>query len=511
MSRMRRSDGLLCLALFLFSILLFANSSGHGFVLDDRPLIEQNPFIRDLVLVPKLFELDYFSPRSSGLFRPLVTTSYALDFAVGGLDPVGYHRVNVVLHAVNSVLVLLLTFLLTRSRKLAAGTGFLFAALAVHTEAVASITLGRPELMAALFGLLALLGHLGARGPEGRTRPLPLGLGLLAFGLALLCKESAITLLGVVVLADFVYPVEGRPLRDRVAGPYLGFGLVALAYLGFRVTALDEAALPVESFIDNPMFALSAGWRVLNALHVAWIYVGLLVLPVHLASDYSYDQIPMITSLGDPRAVLVSIGTLAFVAVLLWSQRRTTHFFFGLAFFVITLSTASNLLVPIGTILGERLLYLPSVGFCLSAIVALAALSGLAPAPRSRAAVFIGLTAVLVAAHGWRAWERVPDWRSDDSLRLHDVEVNPRSVKLLSNAADTHLEAGEDREALELFDAAVALLDSPEQYLQASQGRVLALVGLGRYEEARALYAEVIRFGPRNPEVEAELDRAPRR
>src|SRR3990172_4928722 len=87
------------LCLFLFAALLYANTARSNFVLDDRSLVERNPLIRNLRQVPALFTVDYWHPKTvSGLYRPVVSTSYALNFAAGGFQPAGYHRVKIALH-----------------------------------------------------------------------------------------------------------------------------------------------------------------------------------------------------------------------------------------------------------------------------------------------------------------------------------------------------------------------------------------------------------------------------
>jgi hypothetical protein len=158
------------LAVFVFSALLFADSARNGFAMDDRPLVVNNPLIRDLRGVPELFRLDYWAPdQRSGLYRPLVTTSYAIDWALGGEDPIGYHLVNVGLHAANAALVAAVLLAAIANLPLSATAAFLFAAHAVHTEAVANVAGGRPELLAAFFALLSLRLYLARRGARVRS------------------------------------------------------------------------------------------------------------------------------------------------------------------------------------------------------------------------------------------------------------------------------------------------------------------------------------------------------
>ncbi len=501
----------LLLALLAFAAALYANSAGNAYVLDDGPLVASNARIRDLANLSRFFTSDYWGPvRSSGLYRPLVTTSYALGYAAGGAEPLAQHVINITLHALNSALVLLLLHRLTGSSTLSVAAAFLFAAHAVHAEAVANVAGGRPELMAGFFFLLALLAHAARWTATPEASRWLHAASLLAFALALLCKESAVTLIAGIYLADVVYGAARTPtwrafgelLKARFSSVYLGYGLVAVGYLGVRLLVLgDGASLPAPSPVDNPLVSLPVPWRIASALDVALRYGWLLLFPARLSYDYSYDQIPVIDSFTDPRLLWVAVLSVATLALLAWSLRRSKHLFFALACFAVTFSVVSNAIVPIGTILGERLLYVPSIGFCLGAAVALRGLvRGLPLPPRSATLLFAVLVAVCVALHAGRTVVRNRDWRSEEVLWLHDLAVSPRSAKVQSNAGAIFSEQGRHAEALEHFRKAIEI--APESFAAPYRGVVLSLVGLGRYGEAAEMYQQALRFGPGDPSVE---------
>ncbi|MFQ5415921.1 MAG: protein O-mannosyl-transferase TMTC1-related protein, partial [Myxococcota bacterium] len=378
---------------------------------------------------------------------------------------------------------------------------------------------GRPELMAACFGLLSLHLSISARRSVGTRATLAAAGCLAAFGLAVLSKESAVSLLAGIVLIDWLYASgEARPSPTGLAatlrvggGLYLGLALVVAACIGARVWAIGDQVIPPVPFVDNPLGALPAGWRVVNAALISLRYGGLLLFPRTLCSDYSYDAIPLVIDpsnaalwMGLP---LLALGLAAFV----WSYRRDREIFFGLAFLALSFAAASNLLLPIGTILGERLLYLPSAGFCVAAVRSLQRLAAVLPLPGAHRGAAVAAVVVLAAGlHGIRAAQRNPVWANDETLRLHDVAVEPRSVKLQSNAGAAYLERGEPGRALAHFEAAMVPPIGPAIFLNPYQGKVRALVDLGRFEEAGALYQEVIRYGPRSPEIEQQLAEAAR-
>ena len=489
------------LALVLFSGLLYANSARNGFTLDDRHLVAQNPLIRSLANVPILFRSDYWEPKvRSGLYRPLVTLSYALNYRFAGSDPAPYHRLNILLHAANGLLVLLLFRRLGVGEPVAAAGAGLFAAHAIHTEAVANVA-GRSELLAAFFLLAAFLFYVEA---QARARSVPAYVASVAAYLAaLLCKENAITFLGVVLLHDVLFATPSQHgigarlvqvLRGKRLRFYGGILVVTALYLVIR-SGLLSAGEPVQAIaqLDNPLVGLSFGWRIFNAVQVAFRYLGLLIFPLHLSYDYSYNQIPLIRSLLDLRVLGVLVGSAILVAMLIWSYRSSKAMCFALGLAGVTFSIVSNLVLPIGTILGERLLYLPSVGFCLAVALTGRALCARLPFPRpTQLAVFVVGIGLIVGGNGWRSVVRNGDWASDEVLMLSALAGTPGSAKVQSNAGGVFLDQRRYAEAIEHLETAIGIdpdFASPHIHL----GHVF--LELGREEEAMAAYEGVLARG----------------
>jgi hypothetical protein len=506
-------------ALFCFACALFASSVRNGFTLDDRWILLENPLLRSLALVPRLATMDYWEPVArSGLYRPAATLSYALHHAAHGLDPLGYHVVNVLLHAVASVLAYLVLRRLLASERVALCAAFLFAAHAVHTEPVDNITGGRPELMMAVFGLMSWWLHL-LQTREGRGSVVLAVSSLACFALALLSKESALTLVVVIPMADLLlrgsdtgFAATVRSLTPMQRTCYVGYAGVAMLILGIRVLMLGSLA-PEEGLRDslsNPLQELGPAWRIVSALWVALRYAGLLLAPLHLSYDYSFDEIPAIVSLTDARAWFAIAALIGLGTVVMASLRRAPEVAFALLFLLVTFSLASNVLVPIGTILGERLLYLPSLGFCVALAITIhtlvGAIAGRASLQRRAAALlFVALTALPVGLHAARSLIRHEDWRDNATLWLHDLASAPGSAKVQSNAGWALLDRGRPREALGHFERAVAIVPEPARYVTPHKGIVYALVALGRFGEARQAYGPVRRFEGTDPVLERAI------
>jgi tetratricopeptide (TPR) repeat protein len=428
----------------LLAVLPYLNGLDGGFVFDDVGVIRDNPQIqRDPPLA--LFVTTY---EPGALYRPLTMLTYVanarLDHAPGG-----FHAVNLALHLMVSLLVLALARRLLAAPMAAFAAAALFAVHPIHSEAVTGIV-GRAELLAALAGLATLLAFARALDEHGARRAAWYGASLLAFALGLLAKESAFTVIGLLAVVHWRLAPRHR-LGSHLAAlaPYLAVGL---AYLGLRVLVVGSLGLPVPpGTLDNPLAHTDGLTRWRTALIVLWDYLALLTAPLRLSADYSLAQVPLATD-WSARAIaaVLLIGGLALGALL--ALRRQPALAVAAAFFFIPLALTANLAFPIGTIKAERLLYLPSVGWCLAAGWLLAALA----VQRTRGAQILLAAALLLFA--LRTAVRNADWRDELTLYAATVASAPSSAKAhhnyavaLERAAQLEAAIAHYRRALEIY------------------------------------------------------------
>jgi tetratricopeptide (TPR) repeat protein len=396
-------------------VLVYGNSLRNQFTQDDYLYIVDNPAVQRPAL-GQLLE----SNQLTSVYRPLTFATFALNYQLGRLQPWGYHLVNLLLHAgVCWLLYLLLCAILGESppaRLAALATAWLFALHPIHTEAVTA-AVGRAELLAAGLLLAAWLLHL-------RDREVP---ALVCSTLALLSKESAVVFLALVVLGDFVRG-QWKPVMR-----YARIATVTALYLALLWHAEGgRFGAPLLSQLDNPLAELPAQWRILNALRVAWKYVALQVDPVKLSCDYSVNAIPMdLTWSGNLPA---TAGFVAVVAAWLWairvharSPQRMAGAILGCGIYLISFAPTSNILMPHGTIMGERLAYLPSAGFCL--LIA-TAWTSLYFRRRTLALVVMAAICALFAA---RTVVRNRDWYDNFTLFRAAVQAVPESSRAHTN------------------------------------------------------------------------------
>jgi len=438
-------------------VLVYANTLWNGFTMDDELYISTNPAVTHVT------EGELFRPnRVSNVFRPVTFATLALNWSVAREQPFGYHLVNLILHAGVTLLLywVLQTILgpLPETKTVALTAACLFAVHPIHTEAVASIV-GRAELLAAGFLLAAWLLHL-------LDQPLS---ALLCFLLALLSKESAVVFLPLVLVGDCARGAQKPPTR------YASIAGLTLLYLGllWKVQG-DRFGQAAISLLDNPLAQLPVGWRILNALRVAWKYVGLQFYPATLSCDYSFNQIPMYRdwhhTLPAALAAVLALGAWTWA---IRKQRRGWILAGGI--YLAAFAATTNILKSSGTIMGERLAYLPSAGFCL-----LLALSWNWLRDRQRT-VAVAILGVVLAAMGARTLVRNRDWKDNLTLYSAAVRTVPGSAKMHMDLGGAYM--GRKQYELARTELQTALRILPD-YPDALENYGLLESHLGNYQAA---------------------------
>ncbi len=444
----------------------FARTVGFGWVYDDQMEIVRNVLVHSLEHLPTLFTTTVWagSGMETYLYRPLGLLTHALNYRISGQDPWSYHLVNVLLHAGVSLLVVRLGLLWGLTPAAAGVGGLLFALHPAHVE-VAAAVFGRKDLLAGLFVLTMVLGHRAALARGGWRLVVPSA----AFAAALLSKEVGAVGLLLVGAHDLLLGGDRRKLLGgrRGAGSYVSYLLVLLCYIVVRNQVTGTLGVPETSFYDNPLVGADPFSRLATALVVIGRGLLLLILPLTLSPDYSYNAIPLVQSPLDPR-FLAALVVLALAGALLLRLIRKgrseeghppdvrTLVLLGMAWYAITLLPVSNLLVTVGTIFGERLLYLPSVALCLTAAAAIHRI-----ALRHRRAALAG-TLLLLGGFTTQTIRYTEAWQDDLSLFRWAVERVPTSTKAHHKLGEELLRVGEFGDALRSLDRALAIAPGNE-------------------------------------------------
>jgi Tfp pilus assembly protein PilF len=497
---MTRRTLLGCSAIFLVACLVYANSLGGAFVSDDRPLVLDHPYTKHLRDFPAIFTAGHYA--GNGGYRPLTTASFALNYQLGTTNPLGYHLVNVLLHALVSMLVYLLCARIFRSETAALIAAFIFAVHPIHTEAVAWIS-GRAELWAAFFALLSWLFYLRSNESTILRRE-DFVASLALFFAALLSKENALVLPLLIAAGDLFLAREKRKQVAKFKS-YAAFVAVIAFYFAFRWTLYQHAIIRAAdriSYYDNPLASVEASARIVTALKILGQYFLLLAWPRHLLADYSFNTVPIVRHLAD-----VGVGlTLGLILVLgeisLVSFLRRGRIWLPIAIAVIAIAPTANLFSPVGTIKAERLLYLPSVGFCLALGLIWADLIG---RWKKREALRISANVILVLGMislGLRTLIRNEDWRSEWSLWSATARNAPQNFRAQMMLASESLRAGAIETAIEGNRRALAIEPASEDALL---NLGVSLVQAGQIAEATQLFERAVLDHPHSASFRLNL------
>jgi hypothetical protein len=401
----------------------------NGFAIDDIAVFVEQPSTHSLRNIPQFFGRGWGMgttnqqslAMNTRYYRPLPTTLGALEYAVFGLRPAGFHLTSALLHATTAALACLLLWQVTAGNALASLLGgLLFAIHPVQSEAFCAACY-QTTLLAGLFSTLALVwfGRVLQRGP--RIGPLVvIGVSLL-FGL--MSKEDSF----VVPLLALAWALILRPAGWRRA---LLFSILAMGISCAVVLALRSAFLTPSKLVyfppDRPV------WVVLTMVRIAALYLELLLMPLRLCPFYDWFIIGYETGPSWDVAVGATILGLC-LALVVVGVKRFPVVALGILWVLLALAPVSQV-IPIIVVAAERFLYIPMLGVAL--IAGLLLQLGLAHA---RAAGQARLAAVAVAVVllgcATRTLARVPDWRNDETVNRATAQAFPETPTPLLNLA----------------------------------------------------------------------------
>jgi len=346
----------------VFAFCIYINSIAHEYALDDSAAITDHQYVKQGIRgIPKLMTLDfwYSTGRPLGYYRPLSLITYAIEYQFFGLSPHISHLVNVLLF---SLIVFVLFLLLS---KLFNGynllfpllTALVFAAHPIHTEIVSNIK-GRDELLSFLNILLLLFCALSFE--ETRKKGWLLS-GLVTFYFALLSKESAITGIALVPLILYYKGVKNPGKLVMKTLPYLG----VIVFFFIQKSILYESVKVIVE-VDNVNYPYSSNLLRSSSAFMLFLHsFRILLIPYPLTHDYSYNQLPGV-SWTSPLALL---GLVTFIAAVIYSGlelRKKSVIGFISSTWLILFTPALGFILLRGGTFAERLLFFPSMAFCMA-------------------------------------------------------------------------------------------------------------------------------------------------
>jgi tetratricopeptide (TPR) repeat protein len=442
--------------LVLLVCAVYAPTLTHDFVWDDAFVIVNNPLLEHPANIPRLFLSEDTIEESTGYYRPVTYASFALERALWGVNPAGYHGVNLLLHLLVVLLLSRVIATLFRSERLAWITALVFALHPVAAETVNFLAGGRNTLLAACFGLLAFLFHL-------KSRPLP---ALAAFTLAIFSKEFALLFPALFLLAD-LRPGQAKPRGTRYL-PYLG---AIAGYLLLRSLAVQKANFLATINLSD---AAAAPYLVVR-------YALNMLLPLQLKVLYSVAP-----------GVMASLACLALIGAAAGACsvfRKNDRLVLAASWFLLFLLPVVNI-IPLRTttVLADRYAYFSLMGFALVLATVLCRLQG-----RALAATVTMLCAVyaLVDVRHTRFWH------NEVTLFTRMTEDAPDRFEGFKNLGLSQYRQGDIDRALESLAAADARPGIPVKFLV---GDAYIFWKENRPDLAEQSLQRVVERNPSNPE-----------
>ncbi len=495
------------LGLFLLGTVIYSNILHAPFVYDDRGTIVENEIIKNLS--------ESFVNISNNRYVGLL--SFAFNYAIGGLNVLGYHLVNNLIHVINALLVYYFVILVFRTPKMATSTlskefiafsaSFIFISHPLQTQAVTYIT-QRVTSMAAMFYLISAVCYLKARlslkTEESWNKSEALGqfihslkslafyiLSFISAILAIKTKEISLTLPVVIIMCEsYFFRLEYGKLSRFI---FLMLMLFILLIVPIGYINPEKSLTDITADIDNmsrETTNISRTDYVITQSRAIMTYIRLLFFPVNQNLDYDY---PIYRTIFSFEIFLSIVAILFIISVAVWTYKKAKLVSFGIAWFFLALSIESSI-IPIRDVINEHRVYLPSVGFFIACV---AALDQVVPAKKIK----IGLVVILVFILSLSTYSRNSIWRDPQILWEDVIAKAPDNSRAYNNLGVVYKERGELDRAIEQFEKS---LRANRSYTAVYYNLGDVQYRLGNYENA-VVYLKQALTGKLNPQLHLDI------
>ena len=401
------------------------NTLQNQYALDDYVVLTENKFVQKGISgIPDIIGNDLMSGTTDrnllnqSRYRPFSLIIFALEHQFFGDKPSISHLINVLLFA---MLIVVLYLLLSKQllREYPASLSFitclLFVTHPIHTEVIANVK-SRDELIAFLLLLTSLSTFLAY---SVNRSVIKLAFALMTYFLALLTRESAVTFILIYPLV--LYFFYRKTLSDSLRNSF-PFLIVLTLFFILRFAVIDSSKPVIADILNAPFLFATASQAFATKIYILLRYISILFYPYPLSCDYSYKQIPYIGP-GTPEFLIAATILIALFIISIVLFRKRSVYSFSILFYFITISIASNLLIDIGTPFSERLLFQPSLAFC---IVLGGGFSRYYP---NYKILTLSLLFGVLSAFSVKTILRNTDWKNNETLFLKDADSSPNSAR----------------------------------------------------------------------------------
>lgn len=403
----------------------------------------------------------------------------------GGTQTIN-HIVNIILYALTGIMIFVILSKLFSNYKPIGGywflsipflTTMLYMAHPLHTEAIANIK-GRDEIMTFLGALITLWYSLKYIEEKHFKYII---YSFIAFFLALLSKENAVTFVAVIPLTVYIfYPSRRNKTKEEetnirfyrkpatelknyiiIVVPLL---ISTIVFMILRVKIVGSlSSEPSKDLMNNPFIYMTFGEKYATIFYTLGLYIKLLFFPHPLTFDYYPFQIKVL-NWGDVRALIPLLiyfvmGIYAFIRL-----KKKSIVSYGIFFYLFTFSIVSNVFFPIGAFLSERFMYISSLGFCLILVYLLAEKLPVYIKDNKKLVIAVAsITSILMVLYSVKTIIRNPVWESEYTLFTTDVHTSPMGAKANYAAGFAYVQKAKTEEDMakrsELYETGISYLE----------------------------------------------------
>ena len=465
----------------------FGTAMNHDFVWDDHGLIINNKKIRDLSSLQDFFTRSFWNidediqDKTRSFYRPLIMSSYALDYHLYGFNPKGFHLTNILAHILCAIIVYMLAIRLLKDRTQAFIAALIWAIHPTRMENVVWIS-GRTDIFAGMFYFLSCYFFWVWMTSFKRTRLL-MGTTCVCYALALHCKEMAVTLPFLLCIAYFLTGNRKRGFAS-FGGMLAIMGCITAEYLAVRHVVLGHMASS----------ALSGGiTEILLSLPLVFArYIGLVFGLVPTDPHHSEALCKTAWSASFYLNFMVVLAYAAVIAAV-WLRRRNTLLFCFL-WFPVTLAPVFALGAFGDILYADRFLYIPSVGLIFASVSVVYAFAMRKGRMVRGVAAFLCVAYLVMNISYSRIFSSF--WKNNLSLFSLAARTSPGSAYIQYNLGISLSDTEAYPEAISAYDKAISLRP---QYAQAYDNKAFVLNRMEQYQKAmvcleKAFSLESVRF-----------------
>jgi tetratricopeptide (TPR) repeat protein len=447
---------------------------------DDKMIYNNSTFLEKIENIPKSFTQHVFAPQGDkGIFyRPLLLTSYILDYQIWKLKPIGYHLTNILLHSLVTIMVYLFLGFIVKNKFYSFLGAMVFAIHPIQTQPVAWVA-GRNDLLLGLFGLMAIMFY---HYYSIRSRNKFIALSILSFIAALATKEQGIFVILLIPLYEIL--IRRARLKDLFSKNFLIIIIIYtiatvsyffVRYLVFGSVFGGEKYFAVDSFLQ----------RIVAAPIIIGTYLQLVIVPYNLNLVHNVKVPGSMFDISFLSGLSIVIIVL-FLVIIFW--KKYPVLVFGLTWLFLFILSSSNI-IPIPIPLLEHRLYLPMIGFaiCMSAL-----LHQFTNMRRFKKIIhyFATLTIVL---YGVLSFIRLPVWLDTETIWNDAIKSNPDNDLPYYNLGTYYVSKSQYVKGIEYLEKATRTNGKEQDVLQ---NLGFAYTQLNRYEDASHAYERAIRIDP---------------